>query len=203
MVERIGGDGRHFRDILQELGRDRDGHHNQVVFADSLESQGKIAQELARLSELPEIDDRTVLLEDVIDGSRQEVRVLSGPPGYQLRDIHEDKAYTNDMPSEIETYSVLLIHAQKPYMKREELVLVDNAESATRIATRKARLSGWNRRFFTAVPKLITPEEFVLAVKDRIDDGERVEPRLLAYAGLKEYSDKKQSKKNAIQSDIV
>lgn len=182
MVEKVQGNGQDFRDVLQDMGRNSFDFKNHIVEVGNKEAEEVLAAEIDKIKSDPEMDSQTVLLEDVL-GSWGNVRVLSQPISRSYRYL----------PNPNDTYLAML-RGTITSRVFEVLVLASNPESAADIAFRNVS----KRRFepMSADVFKIDPEEFILILKDRIDNGEKIPGRLLKYSKMDEYEQKVKMKRN-------
>lgn len=186
MVEKIQADGGYARDILQDLGRDKKAFSNTRFYYKPF-WRSRLAESLEVISMDNKVDKESILIEKARDNSAI-FDVLSLPAGeILLPQLYRDVV---GLPPEESTY---LIHGVNHYWDAVSttLVIANGSEDIESIGKRKFRDEGWRRRDFSVEVQKISSEYFIELLKEKIDNNEEVDPRLLQYANMRKYYEMK------------
>ena len=174
MVEVLRDNGMSYRRLARIHGIDPD--RFRVIRLPAENSQGispKERRAVSGLSKIPEMYRRSYILKDVTNDEGITLRALMIPEDCPTLQLDSD-----DVPRECTTVKeeemfVVTVSIKKSLRRGLDiLVLVDNAESASRIAMASAdRILGFSRDLLIAVPNKVSREAFIKKGKQMLDDG--------------------------------
>ena len=183
MVKEIDGQGGFYWDVWHNSGINREGYSRIVLYPHSPDIEEEV---LNKLSAMPNLDNSSFLLTDVVDAKRREAKVLLVPKECP-RLIPNRYAETNDLPPGNQTFLVETFRDGDPRARHTVVVLADDPEAAARIAKRRvATKVSYPSKYIEAQAELVSPEEWVDAARQLIDDGIRLPDFMLRFAGLGE-----------------
>ncbi len=184
MVKEIDGQGGFYRDVWQNSGIDREEYSKIVLYPHSPDIEKEV---LNKLSAMPNLDNSSFLLIDVVDAKRREAKVLLVPKECP-RLIPNRYIETNGLPPGNQTFLVETFRDGDSRARYTVVVLADDPEAAARIAKRRvATKVPYPSKNIEAQAELVSPEEWVDAARQLIDDGIRLPDFMLRFAGLGEY----------------
>lgn len=186
MVEKIKANGAYSRDVLQELGRDSSKFSNTRFYYEP-HWRAKLHDSLEMVRNNSKVDEVSILIERARD-TTSIFDVLSIPAGeILLPQLYPDIV---GFPPANSTYLVRGFNRFRDEVKDVLILTIANEDVAT-IAGRKFRDSGWWRRDFSMQVNSVKPEEFIELLKEKIDNGEEVDARLLQYSNMRKYYEMK------------
>lgn len=198
MVEKIDGRGRHYRDVLQELGRKPTDYSTARFYSNRRLDAIRLEVILERIVRSGPVSEDSLFIENVVDTTDRRLAVVSFPQGaIEIPDRYKDNP---GLPNANETY-VVEVRTHRLGTEEEVLVLVNDPKSAIRIAMRKLGEQGWDRRDMQAKARVISAEEFVERVKKKIDGGDSVPEMFLRFAGLRKYANERRSRLVQVPED--
>ncbi len=181
MTIEINGEGRHYRDVIQKIGRENPNYTNLIFSGEAgYETFNEMYPHLSK----EVLGKQSLLLFNVLDTSKAYSLVISDKK--EVLDgvsLYKD---TEELPNEHESY-VVNVHDSRSLETTTLLVLVNSLEGAKRIAERKMRLSGWMKEDITSSVKSVSPERMLEIAKLQIDNGTDVGDHILRFGGLRNY----------------
>ncbi len=184
MVERVDGKGRHIREIVQDFGIENNASFRRVVF----DMQDDVAKDtldrvIDDLKYNPEVDNRSTLVFNAT-GNRGDVVSLLIGPSWGITSPFE---VPDDVPGLPPVDQSFIVAIDNHKLRKSKLipVVVDNSESASRIASRLVRSQGWMRLDMNVAAYPVSPDELVARSAELLYEGERLTRDVLCYAGLR------------------
>lgn len=187
MVKEIDGQGGFYRDVCQNSGIDRQEYSKIVIYPHAADLEKEI---LDKLSAIPDIDSSSFILTNVVDAKKRKAKVLLVPKECP-RLMPNRYPETNELPPQDQTYLVETFNERDPCARHQVLVLATDAGEAARIAKRRLISEiPYPTKYVNAQAELVSPEEWVAAARELINNGVRLPDFMLRFAGLGEYQRK-------------
>ena len=196
MVEKLNAEGRHYRDIVQ-IANLNEGFRKYRFPQDggySGDSCGVEQEALERLRKFPLYYNQSFLITEAVDTNGGPIEVLLVPKWcpellavrHQQRHAYEAR----DIPKEGETYLARVWPKHRHADQQELLILVDNPDSANRIARRKgSEIFNSHREDVGVDVEQVSQAKFIETAKRQIDEGKRLPQFILRFAVLRDYAD--------------
>lgn len=180
--------GRHYKDVLQTVSRDRANPMVSAIYilphrlrhADFLFDRINFA-----LGENPELNRNSVLVLDAVDNNRHPMDALSTP--FALLEFIPAHRENLGLPKAGETFIISAVHVSEATTK--QYIIADRPEAANAFASRNIIDElYWRKGEFTiTTTELVRPKQFMAALRQEIDEGRNVSPFLMRFNGLYEY----------------
>lgn len=181
MVEHIDGQGMHYRDVLQTLGK---AGPNIGIRTFRITDEELHAQVVAEITVIPRLNTESVSLVNVVDSRGREARVIAGPK--RLFEPYMGYSIIDRLPQQGETFFTLISSGN---YNETDLVIADTRERAERISVRRMREKGLFRRDFQVAAVLVSPQDFIEIARTKIEagEGDGLHPSVTRFAGLRDY----------------
>ena len=172
MVEVYRDHGKPYRVVARSLGIEPS-RHRFIRFPDkgSLDVSDREKSATQDLSKIPEMYRRSSMLTNVTNDEGILMRVLVVPE--ECPDLRLNDGWRDNMPArEEEMFLVTVTVGQSSRRGLDILVLVDNPDSASRIAVASAnRILGFPRDLLIADPKKVSEAEFIKKGMELLNKG--------------------------------